>query len=129
MMAPALTAGPASGPNVTVQPPPPHGLGSMAQTTDSLAPSPLVGEGWGEGAERLRPDPTSPLLATFDPRGTRSSPGSGATSAVEAPSGSWPDPGGQGLGARYWLFAYPHGTLAAAGPGPHPVEPAPSSRS
>jgi len=132
---PLASAGPTSSllppvrPDVTVQPPPPHGLGSMAQTTDSLAPSPLVGEGWGEGAERLRPDPTSPLLATFDPRGTRSSPGSGATSAVEAPSGSWPDPGGQGLGARYWLFAYPHGTLAAAGPGPHPVEPAPSSRS
>lgn len=76
-----------------------------------------------------RPDPTSPLLATFDPRGTRSSPGSGATSAVGALSAAWPDPGGQGLGARYWLFAYPHGTPAAAGPGPHPVEPAPSSRS
>ena len=56
MMAPALAAGPASGPNVTVQPPPPHGLGSMAQTTDSLAPSPLLGEGGGEGAERLRPN-------------------------------------------------------------------------
>ncbi len=75
-----------------------------------------------------RPDPTSPLLATFDPRGTRSSPGSGATSAVGALSAAWPDPGGQGLGARYWLFAYPHGTPAAAGPSPHPVEPAPSPR-
>ncbi len=42
-------------PLVTVQPPPPHGLGSMAQTTDSLAPSPLAGEGWGEGAEGLQP--------------------------------------------------------------------------
>ena len=134
---PLASAGPTSSslpsarPDVTVQPPPPHGLGSMAQTTDSLAPSPLVGEGWGEGAERLRPDPTSPLLATFDPRGTRSSPGSGATSAsaVGDPSSAWPDPGGQGLDARYWLFAYPHGTPAAAGPGPHPVEPAPSPRS
>ena len=133
---PLASAGPTSSslpsarPDVTVQPPPPHGLGSMAQTTDSLAPSPLVGEGWGEGAERLRPDPTSPLLATFDPRGTRSSPGSGATSAsaVGDPSSAWPDPGGQGLDARYWLFAYPHGTPAAAGPGPHPVEPAPSPR-
>ncbi len=31
--------------------PPPHGLGSKAQATDSLAPSPLVGEGWGEGSK------------------------------------------------------------------------------
>ena len=35
--------------DVTVQTPRLHGLGSITQTTDSLAPSPLAGEGWGEG--------------------------------------------------------------------------------
>lgn len=73
-----------------------------------------------------RSDPTSPLLATFDPRGTHSSPGSGVTAATGAPSGAWPDPGWQGPGARCWLFAYPHDTPAAAGPILRPVEPAPS---
>ena len=48
--------GPEACPDVTVQTPRLHGLGSIAQTTDSLAPSPLAGEGWGEGSERLRLD-------------------------------------------------------------------------
>jgi hypothetical protein len=43
-----------SGFGVTLQIPRLHGLGSIAQATDSLAPSPLAGEGWGEGSERLR---------------------------------------------------------------------------
>ena len=38
---------------VSFQPPRPHGLGSLSQATDSPAPSPLAGEGWGEGAEGL----------------------------------------------------------------------------
>ncbi|MBP9605202.1 MAG: Ryanodine receptor Ryr [Chromatiaceae bacterium] len=37
----------------SVQTPPLPELGSVAQTPDSLAPSPLAGEGWGEGAEGL----------------------------------------------------------------------------
>lgn len=100
-----------------------------ASAGQTSSPLPLASAGpTSSSLPSPRPDPTSPFLATFDPRGTRSSPGSGATSAVGAPSAAWPDPGGQGLGARYWLFAYPHGTPAAAGPGPHPVELAPSPR-
>ncbi|MBP9603616.1 MAG: hypothetical protein KBE53_05995, partial [Chromatiaceae bacterium] len=34
----------------------PHRLGSVAQPTDSPAPSPLAGEGWGEGSEGLHID-------------------------------------------------------------------------
>ncbi len=42
---------------VSFQPPRPHGLGSVSQATDSPAPSPLAGEGWGEGAEGLHSPP------------------------------------------------------------------------
>ncbi len=38
---------------VSVQTPRLHELGSIAQATDSLDPSPLAGEGWGEGSVRL----------------------------------------------------------------------------
>ncbi len=42
---------------VSFHPPQPHGLGSLSQATDSPAPSPPVGEGWGEGAEGLHSPP------------------------------------------------------------------------
>ncbi len=74
------------------------------------------------------PGQTSPLLATFDPRGTRSSPGSGSTSFVDGPSGAWEDSGGQGLGVRCWLFAYSSDTPSAAGLTPRPLAPGPSPR-
>ena len=35
-------------------------LALVAQATDSLAPSPLAGEGWGEGSERLRCNAITP---------------------------------------------------------------------
>lgn len=70
---------------------------------------------------------TSPLLATFDPRCARSSPGSGSPSPG-SPSGAWEDPGLQGPGARFWLFAYPPDTPSAAGPTPRPFAPAPPPR-
>ncbi len=73
----------------TLQPPPPHGLGSMAQTTDSLAPSPLVGEGWGEGAERL----PRARLATAGP-------GAVAGSGAGVGAGSRIGVGGAGSAAR-----------------------------
>ncbi len=38
---------------LTVQIPRLHGWGSIAKPTASLAPSPLAGEGWGEGSEQL----------------------------------------------------------------------------
>ena len=38
---------------ITVQIPRLYGLGSIAQPPDSLAPSPLAGEGWGEGSVQL----------------------------------------------------------------------------
>ncbi len=37
--------------DVSLQHPRPHGLGAVAQATAALAPSPLAGEGWGEGSE------------------------------------------------------------------------------
>ena len=52
---------------VTAQTPGLHGLGSIAQTTDSLAPSPLAGEGWGEGALRL--DQAEAEVPVADPQG------------------------------------------------------------
>ncbi len=64
----------------------------------------------------------SPLLATFDPRSSRSSPESGATSPG-SPSGTWGDPGVQGPGARFWLFAYPSATPGSAGPIPRRPDP------
>ncbi len=76
---------------VTLRPPPPHGLGSMAQTTDSLAPSPLVGEGWGEGAERL----PRARLATAGPGA-----GAGAGSGAGVGAGSRIGVGGAGSAAR-----------------------------
>jgi predicted 2-oxoglutarate/Fe(II)-dependent dioxygenase YbiX len=52
-----------SRPEVGVQPPPAAGGGSVAQAADSRAPSPLVGEGWGEGAERPSPELLQQLQA------------------------------------------------------------------
>ncbi|MCC7279902.1 MAG: hypothetical protein IT487_16515 [Chromatiaceae bacterium] len=78
---------------VTLRPPPPHGLGSMAQTTDSLAPSPLVGEGWGEGAERL----PRARLATAGPGAGA---GAGAGSGAGVGAGSRIGVGGAGSAAR-----------------------------
>ncbi len=47
---------------VSVQPPRPPGLSSLAQAYDSPAPSPLAEEGWGEGPEGLPPEKTRQLL-------------------------------------------------------------------
>ncbi len=52
-----------SRPEVGVQPPPAAGGGAVAQAADSLAPSPLVGEGWGEGADRPSPELLQQLQA------------------------------------------------------------------
>ena len=71
---------------------------------------------------------TSPLLATFDPRGARSSPGSGSTSLRVPRRVPGKIPAWQGLGARFWLFAYPSDTPSAAGPTPRPLAPAPPPR-
>ncbi|MBP8283851.1 MAG: hypothetical protein KAX46_08050 [Chromatiaceae bacterium] len=84
-----------------------------------------------EGAEDLPASAgqTSPLLATFDPRGARSSPGSTSTSPG-SPSGAWADPGMAGRGARFWLFDYPlDGLSSAAGPTPRPTVPCQPDRS
>ncbi|MFZ1537366.1 MAG: hypothetical protein WAT23_08290 [Chromatiaceae bacterium] len=59
----------------------------------------------------------SPHLATFDPRSSSSSPDSGLTSPG-SPSGTWGDPGVQGLSASFWLFAYPSATPGSSGPIP-----------
>ncbi len=42
--------------DVSLQPPRPPGLAAVAQATASLAPSPLAGEGWGEGSVELQSD-------------------------------------------------------------------------
>ncbi|HSO80469.1 MAG TPA: protein-glutamate O-methyltransferase CheR [Chromatiaceae bacterium] len=110
---------------VTLRPPPPHGLGSMAQTTDFLAPSPLVGEGWGEGAERL---PRARLATAGAGAGAGSGAGVGAGAgagtgsgpgAGTPPRGGWgpvgvgkePVAGAKALPARIWPGSRrgPHG--------------------
>ena len=52
---------------VSIQPPRPPGLSSVAQANDSPAPSPLAGEGWGEGSQRLPPEKTRRLLENAVP--------------------------------------------------------------
>ncbi len=83
----------------------------------------------GSGEPPASAGQTSPLLATFDPRGARSSPGSSSTSPI-SPSGAWADPGMAGLGARFWLFDYPlDGLSSAAGPILRPTVPCQPDRS
>ncbi|MBK8639755.1 MAG: hypothetical protein IPN92_16315 [Chromatiaceae bacterium] len=122
---------PASGPKV---PPlviawdPPSGPGPLppARPAAPLAHLAAVAPVKGSAEPPASAGQTSPLLATFDPRGTRSSPGSSSTSPV-SPSGAWADPGVGGLGAHFWLFAYPlEAPSSAAGSIPRPTGPLPA---
>ncbi|MFZ1575676.1 MAG: hypothetical protein WAT36_10675 [Chromatiaceae bacterium] len=109
-------------------PPPGQGRSSPTRMAALLAPMSTLALGNGSKEIPSSACQTPPLLATFDPSDARSSPGSGSTSP-SSPSGAWADSGVQGLGARYWLFAYPPDAHSAACPIPRSTAPSLPDRS
>ena len=74
-------------PPVSLQTPQPHELGCLAQAPDSLAPSPLAGEGRGEGPEGLsRPDTANPGPAPAGYTTHHSTPRQGVAPGTEDPA-------------------------------------------
>lgn len=122
---------PASGPKapplvIARNPPPGPGFFPPARPGVPLAHPSAVAQEKGAAEPPANAGETSPLLATFDPRGARSGPGSSSTSPG-APASGWADPGVAGLGPPFWLFAYPP-EAPAAGPIPRPRVASPPER-